>query len=86
MLTGTLASMDRETAAAKIRALGGNVASSVSKNTTLASCLGENTGARKTEKTTELGVAVIDESNSSRCSGKTDLLTTKSTKSHENFL
>ena len=60
VLTGTLTSMDRETAAAKIRALGGNVASSVSKNTTWL-VAGENTGARKTEKATELGVAVIDE-------------------------
>ncbi len=60
VLTGTLTSMDRETAAAKIRALGGNVASSVSKNTT---CLvaGDNTGARKTERAAELGVAVLDE-------------------------
>lgn len=60
VLTGTLTSMDRETATAKIRALGGSVASAVSKNTTYL-VAGENTGARKTEKATELGVAVIDE-------------------------
>lgn len=60
MLTGTLTSMDRETAAAKIRAMGGSVASSVSKNTTYL-VAGDNTGARKTEKAAELGVAVLDE-------------------------
>jgi len=60
VLTGTLTSMDRESAAAKIRALGGSVAAAVSKNTTYL-VAGENTGARKTEKATELGVAVIDE-------------------------
>ncbi len=60
VLTGTLTSMDRETAAAKIRAMGGSVASSVSKNTTYL-VAGDNTGARKTEKAAELGVAVIDE-------------------------
>ena len=60
VLTGTLASMDRDTASAKIRALGGNVASSVSRNTTFL-VAGANTGARKTEKAAELGVAVIDE-------------------------
>jgi len=60
VLTGTLRSMDRDSAAAKIRAMGGNVASSVSKNTSYL-VAGENTGARKTEKAGELGVAVLDE-------------------------
>lgn len=60
VLTGTLASMDRDTASAKIRALGGNVASSVSRNTTFL-VAGANTGAKKTERAAELGVHVIDE-------------------------
>ncbi len=60
VLTGTLASMDRETAAAHIRRLGGAATSSVSRNTTYL-VAGANTGARKTEKAAELGVAVIDE-------------------------
>ncbi|NLZ62760.1 MAG: NAD-dependent DNA ligase LigA [Lentisphaerae bacterium] len=60
VLTGTLQSMDRETAAARIRALGGNVASAVSRNTTYL-VAGENTGARKTEKAQELGIKVINE-------------------------
>jgi DNA ligase (NAD+) len=52
--------MDRDTASAKIRALGGNVASSVSRNTTFL-VAGANTGAKKTERAAELGVQVIDE-------------------------
>ena len=60
VLTGTLSSMDRETAAAHIRRLGGAATSSVSRNTTYL-VAGANTGARKTEKAAELGVAVIDE-------------------------
>ncbi|MBR4418184.1 MAG: NAD-dependent DNA ligase LigA, partial [Victivallales bacterium] len=60
VLTGTLASMDRETASAKIRAKSGAVASSVSRNTTYL-VAGANTGARKTEKAAQLGVQVIDE-------------------------
>lgn len=60
VLTGTLSAMDREIAAAKIRARGGNVASAVSKNTTYL-VAGANTGARKTEKAAELGIHVLDE-------------------------
>ena len=60
VLTGTLASMDRESAGAKIRALGGKVASAVSKNTTYL-VAGANTGATKSAKAAQLGVAVIDE-------------------------
>lgn len=60
VLTGTLQSMDRETASALIRQAGGNTATSVSKNTTYL-VAGANTGARKTEKAAELGVKVIDE-------------------------
>ena len=60
VLTGTLQSMDRETASAKIRQAGGKTASAVSKNTTYL-VAGENTGARKTEKAAELGVQVLNE-------------------------
>jgi DNA ligase (NAD+) len=60
VLTGTLTSMEREKAAEKIRALGGSVSSSVSRNTSYL-VAGQNTGARKTERAAELGVAVIDE-------------------------
>ncbi len=60
VLTGTLKKMDRETAAARIRALGGNVASAVSRNTSYL-VAGENTGARKSEKAEELGVKVLNE-------------------------
>ncbi len=60
VLTGTLASMGREEAAEKIRALGGSVSSSVSRNTTYL-LAGQNTGAKKTERAAELGVNVIDE-------------------------
>ncbi|MCQ2403075.1 MAG: NAD-dependent DNA ligase LigA [Lentisphaeria bacterium] len=60
VLTGTLTSMGRDEASAKIRALGGTAAGAVSKNTTYL-VAGANTGVRKTEKAAELGVQVIDE-------------------------
>ena len=60
VLTGTLQSMDRDTASAKIRQAGGKTASAVSKNTTYL-VAGENTGARKTEKAAELGIQVLNE-------------------------
>ncbi len=60
VLTGTLTSMGRDEASAKIRALGGTAAGAVSKNTTYL-VAGANTRARKTEKAAELGVQVIDE-------------------------
>ncbi len=60
VLTGTLSSMDRESASARIRARGGNVASAVSRNTTWL-VAGANTGATKTGKAAQLGVKVIGE-------------------------
>ncbi len=60
VLTGTLGSMSRDAASDAIRARGGNVMAAVSGNTTYL-VAGANTGARKTEKAQELGVAVIDE-------------------------
>jgi DNA ligase (NAD+) len=59
VVTGTLASMGREEAEAKIRALGGKPGSSVSKKTSLV-VAGEDAGSKKT-KAGELGVRVIDE-------------------------
>lgn len=59
VLTGTLATMTREEAGAKLRALGGHVAESVSKKTT-AVITGENPGS-KLVKAKKLGVAVWNE-------------------------
>lgn len=59
VLTGTLSSMDRDEAKAKLRALGADVSGSVSKNT-FAVVAGEEAGS-KLDKAQELGVSVMDE-------------------------
>lgn len=59
VLTGTLSSMSRDEAKEKIRALGGNVSSAVSKETDYV-VAGENPGS-KYEKAIELGVKILNE-------------------------
>ncbi|MCI5108488.1 MAG: NAD-dependent DNA ligase LigA, partial [Candidatus Pacebacteria bacterium] len=59
VLTGTLSSLSRDGAQDLIRKNGGEVSSSVSKNTSLV-VFGENPGS-KVEKARELGVKCIDE-------------------------
>ncbi len=59
VLTGTLPSLKRDDAAARIKAAGGKVSGSVSKKTDFV-VAGEDAGS-KLEKAEKLGVAVIDE-------------------------
>jgi DNA ligase (NAD+) len=60
VLTGTLETMSRDNAGDRIRALGGSVTTSISRNTSYL-VTGKNTGARKTQKAQELEVATLDE-------------------------
>ena len=59
MLTGTLPTLTREEAKAKIEALGGKVTGSVSKKTDFV-LAGEEAGS-KLDKAQELGVRILDE-------------------------
>ncbi|MDP2318856.1 MAG: NAD-dependent DNA ligase LigA [Acidobacteriota bacterium] len=60
VITGTLASMSREEAQAKLEALGAKVTGSLSKKTT-ALVAGTEPGASKTEKARALGIETLDE-------------------------
>ena len=60
IVTGTLASMGREEAEDKLRALGATVTSSVTKNTT-ALIVGEKPGKGKTDKADKLGIPRMNE-------------------------
>lgn len=60
IITGTLATMGREEAEDKLRALGATVTSSVTKNTT-ALIVGEKPGKSKTDKADKLGIARLGE-------------------------
>ncbi len=60
VLTGTLQSLDRASAGARIRALGGIVSDSVSKKTSYL-VAGAETGARKTEQAEKNQVPILDE-------------------------
>jgi DNA ligase (NAD+) len=59
VLTGTLSSLSRDAAKEKIRALGGDVSESVSKQTSYV-VVGENPGS-KSDRAKQLGVKVLDE-------------------------
>jgi DNA ligase (NAD+) len=60
VVTGTLGDFSRDEAEAAIKALGGKSPGSVSKKTT-AVVVGDNPGASKVDKATELGIPVLDE-------------------------
>jgi DNA ligase (NAD+) len=60
IVTGTLATMGREEAEDKLRALGATVTSSVTKNTT-ALIVGEKPGKSKTDKADKLGISRMNE-------------------------
>lgn len=60
VISGTLANLEREEAAEKIRALGGTFQTSVGKTTTYL-VLGENPGASKIAKAEKLGTKILDE-------------------------
>jgi len=68
VLTGTLPSMSREEASARIEALGGHVSGSVSKKTSYV-LAGESAGS-KLDRASELGVAIIDEEKFLKILGK----------------
>jgi DNA ligase (NAD+) len=70
VLTGTLPTLSRDEASELIRAAGGSVTSSVSKNTTYV-LAGESAGS-KLDKAKALGVAIIDEAEFQRLLGSTD--------------
>ena len=59
VITGTLASMTREQAAAAIQGLGGTVAGSISRKT--AAVIAGSDAGSKAERARELGVAMLDE-------------------------
>lgn len=59
VITGTLASMDREQAKEKVRALGGTASESVSAKTSYV-VVGENAGSKR-DKAEKLGVPILDE-------------------------
>ncbi len=60
VLTGTLSSMSRDDAKARIKARGGDVTGSVSAKTSYV-VAGEEPGANKYDKAKELGVKILDE-------------------------
>lgn len=60
VVTGTLASMDREAAEDRLRELGAKATSSVTKQTT-ALIAGQKPGKSKTDKAAKLGIPVLDE-------------------------